>query len=302
VLIGVNLGTGDGPSSQPEFAAAALRVAESNPRLLVTAEGWQVVSANDFELDSGEIRFGNGEHELDVTWYPADRYKTYYRDRSFVDDSPDFIDLLGTRARTVSYSDHDFATMLPPQGRVFVEIRTGLAGGGMDADEYQVVLDSLRAVDIDAWLSAMPPNVVRPTDQASVLGEMLADIPLPPGFDTSRLESDSAVLDRYQLGAKVTGTVACEWLDRWVSASRTDDQSAAVKASDALATTQNWTILDEMAKQGAWPQVLRGYANIVVRAQGDGLDSLPAYASTLGEFQKNYQQGLGCGRRAGGGG
>jgi hypothetical protein len=59
------------PSVQPAFADAAVRVAEANPRLLVTASGWSVKHAYGFEVDSGSMIFGNGTHHLTIDWYPA---------------------------------------------------------------------------------------------------------------------------------------------------------------------------------------------------------------------------------------
>jgi hypothetical protein len=62
LLFGSSLGgTGGG---RPEFAAAAIRVAEANPRLLVTAPGWKIVRANEFEPDAGELIFSNGENHV----------------------------------------------------------------------------------------------------------------------------------------------------------------------------------------------------------------------------------------------
>ena len=107
------IGSGSSPG-QPEFADAALRVAEANPRLLVTLPGWKVTRADEFEVDQGEMEFGDGSSELQLTWYPASSYETYYRDRTQVDPNPKFFSLLGKRTRTVSYSQQDFATMLLP--------------------------------------------------------------------------------------------------------------------------------------------------------------------------------------------
>ena len=77
---------GLGPGSAPQFAEAAIRVAEANPRLLVEAPGWSVANAYAFSKNSGDLRFSNGEDTLDLTWYPARFYQGYLDDRAHVSD------------------------------------------------------------------------------------------------------------------------------------------------------------------------------------------------------------------------
>ncbi len=48
--------------AHPSFAAAAVKVAEANPRLLVTAPGWSIVHARSFEVDSGALTYKDDEH------------------------------------------------------------------------------------------------------------------------------------------------------------------------------------------------------------------------------------------------
>jgi hypothetical protein len=44
--------------------------------------------------------------------------------------------------------------------------------------------------------------------------------------------------DRYQVGAKVMGTVACLWLRQWGEATRTGHTAAAEEAVKAMATAR----------------------------------------------------------------
>jgi hypothetical protein len=289
----IGIGSGGSPSS-PEFAAAAIQVAQANPRLLVTLPGWEVTRADEFSADGGEMEFSDGEGTLTVTWYPAQYYDQYYRDRSFVDANPEFFDLLGERTRTVAYSDTDFATMLPPQGDVFVELR-----GSMPHDEYLAAVESLEPTGVDTWLAALPPSVVKVADRAGAVDEMLADVPLPAGFDLAELTSEENVLSRYHLGARVTGAVACAWLDQWVAAVGSGDQVAAREAVDAMATSHDWAILKEMTAEGAWSQVLWEYAD-AIRTGTHVAGSEQSVRETPGEFKRNYSSGLGCaGNRVG---
>ena len=107
---------GGSGGSRPEFASAAIEVAEANPRLLITAPGWEIVRADEFEPDSGELTFSDGAHDFDLHWYPARQYEEYLRDRGTV-STPEHGTLLGQRATTVDYTREEYATMLSPQGR-----------------------------------------------------------------------------------------------------------------------------------------------------------------------------------------
>jgi hypothetical protein len=240
-LTGVIGGSGGGQSA---FAQAAVEVARANPRLLVTAPGWAVTSANEFEPDQGEVQFGNGKRALSMTWYPADAYQDYYKDRSFVQRTSMTFPELG-RSRTVRYSSTDFATMLEPQGDVFLEIRANLP-----ADEYKTVLRSLEPVGVDTWLRAMPATVVGPSDRSSAVAEIVADMPVPPGLDLTRWESEAAVLDRYQLIAGTASLVACGWLDRWADGVKRGDAAMAAEATKAMQTARGWDALIEIEAQG----------------------------------------------------
>ena len=258
--------------AHPTFAAAAVKVAEANPRLLVTAPGWSIVHARGFEVDSGELIYGDGEHRpygpeqrrLTLTWYPARFYGSYLRDRGHV-SSPVTSTLLGQRATTFHYAEEarpTYATILSPQGNVFIEVRGTLGS----KQEYEAVLHSLRPVSVDAWLGAMPPEVVRPAARSAVIAQMLRGIPVPPGFDTSALQSKSALTDRFMLGKSVTGAVACDWLRRWLSATRAGDGAAAQEAVDAMGTAPHWPVLLRMVQE-------RGYRGNTLPPHGQGWPS-----------------------------
>jgi hypothetical protein len=244
----------NGPSVQPAFADAAVRVAEANPRLLVTAPGWSVRHAYGFEVDSGSMIFGNGTHHLSFDWYPARYYRSYLRDRRKVGPAVHST-ILGHEATTVRYDDSpvnepglDYETLLSPWGKVAIGIRGIVAS----EREFQALLDSLRRVDVDTWLSAMPPEVVQPAALDATIEEMLRGVPLPPDFDRSTLPNPSLITDRYRLGTAVTGAVTCGWLEDWVTAARNHDLSGAREAARGLGSARNWPVLLAMAQEKGW--------------------------------------------------
>jgi hypothetical protein len=264
--------------AHPTFAAAAVEVAEANPRLLVTAPGWSIVHARGFEVDSGELIYGDGKHrpygpsgrQLNLTWYPTRFYRDRLREHGHVSTRagrltrPMTSTLLGQRATTFHYVGQrpNYATVLSPEGSVFIEISGTLGSKG----EYESVLHSLRPVGVEAWLAAMPAEVVRPVARPEAIAQMLRDIPVPPGFDASSLQSESALTDRFMLGKAVTGAVACGWLQRWLYATRAGEGAAAQEAVDAMSTARHWPVLLQMVRE-------RGFQGNVLPPHGQGWPS-----------------------------
>jgi hypothetical protein len=277
---------GSGP--RPEFAAAAIRVAEANPRLLVTAPGWEIVRADEFEPDSGELLFSDGSHRFEIHWYPARLYSAYLDDRADV-SSPEPGTLLGRRATTVEYSPEEFATMLAPQGSVFIETRGQLGSRG----GYDEILHSLRPVDVGTWLGAMPPSTVRPEARSKAVEEMLRGIPLPPGFSAVALQGEDSISDEGSLAVKVGNAVACSWVESWVVARASGDEVTARRAVEAMASSADWPIVREtrvpwfsnyriVARQMREGRLDRGYSGYEVRADGRTFGFGPAWKLTLG--------------------
>jgi hypothetical protein len=263
----------DAPTVHPAFADAAVRVAEANPRLLVTASGWSVKHAYGFEVDSGSMIFGDGTHHLSFDWYPARYYRSYLLDRRKV-SAFERSTILGHRATTVRYHRSvagepglDYETLFSPWGSVAVGIR----GIFSSKREYQTILSSLRRVDVDTWLKAMPPEVVQPAALDATIKRMLRGVPLPPSFDSSTLPNPSLITDRYRLGTAVTGAVTCGWLEDWVAAARSNDLSAAREAADGLGSARHWPVLLAMVHEKGWtgerlPVHGNGWASTILTA------------------------------------
>jgi hypothetical protein len=185
--------------------------------------------------------------------------------------------LLGQPATSFHYPGQrpNFATVLAPQGNVFVAL-----GGTLGSKrEYAAVLHSLRSVDVDTWLDAMPPEVIRPSARSAAIAQLLRGVPVPPGFDASAqhfratpapagaaLQSESALTDRFMLGKSLTGAVACGWIQHWLSATRAGDGGAAREAVDALGTAPQWPVLLQMVRE-------KGYRGSALPAHGQGWPS-----------------------------
>lgn len=278
-----------GSGGDPSYAAAAIRVAESNPRLLVTAPGWSVIRASEFAPDQGEVTFGDGTSRFEVDWYRASLYEGMLRDRSHV-SPPEHSTLLGLEATTVQYGPTEFATMLAPEGPVFVEVRGDLGSRAA----YDEILASLQRVDVDTWLAAMPPSVVRPEARTAEVERLLHGIALPPGFDAGPLTETDRVGDEYQLAVEVANAVSCGWVEAWLAARRSGNSAATAEAVAAMSAARDWPLMETLRKGGGWDanietivrqleagQLAEGAAGASVNPDGSGYEFGPAWAAAI---------------------
>lgn len=280
-----------------KYAAAAVRVAEQNPRILVTASGWKVRTVEGFSPTSGEMTFQLGPDQwreaptygeagslvgrsrvndaprFEVTWYPRDQYEAYRADRAR-ENGLQRLPVLDRSSQMISYAAGDHAVILPPEGKVFLELRGWV---GDEAAFKRFLAEDIEQVGVDAWLAAMPESVVTSGSADKAATAILADIPLPPGFDLGSVAGGVA-LDSYQYGAKVTGAVTCGWIAEWDRARRAGDDAAAQRAADALGTSRQWKVLNDMNAEGDYPEAIWGYADQV----------------QAGVFPEGYRSGLGC--------
>lgn len=125
-----------------------------------------------------------------------------------------------------------------------------------DLAAFEERLSWLTRVDSQTWLAAMPAKVVKAADHDAAVREMLKGIPVPDGFAPSRIPDEGLTTNRYQVGASVTGIVSCLWFRQWGEARRAHDRAAEQEAERAMATSRRWSILREMAKEGAYPEAV----------------------------------------------
>jgi hypothetical protein len=262
----------DGPGHRgpaTAWGAEQVRFAERSPLVLLGAAGWRIDYADEQSAGDGELHFRHRapapQDVNDSTPPRTDYAQLNWRPGSlsgWVDDRARSASVattapvLGTTAHVYQYEGgapghRDITALFRYDGRV-LEFRAGAA----DISAFKALLATLKGVDTNAWLSAMPASVVKPTDRDRVIAQMLKDVTVPPGFATADIKGASLTKDRYQLGATVAGTVACQWFKRWADARASHDGSGERQAVAALTTARDWPILKEMAKDGAYPQVL----------------------------------------------
>jgi hypothetical protein len=257
------------PALGAAAAVAAIAAAVAVPRLLddhtdvteaavaapgggeiavLQAPGWKLVNADSVDADGGEISYQSGHQSLDIDWRPADLYDGYVADRDDVGPR-EHATVLGKPSILWNYSRDDHTVIRPVVGDFMLEFR----GSGMDEAAYRDLLDHLLAIDAADLDSYLPDSFVTDDERSEVVKQMLDPIPVPDGFDS---DIQSTEIDRYQLGAQVTGAVACAWLDQYAAAKKAGDEAAAQEAVDAMTTSRDWPVLKEMNSSGDWPEAI----------------------------------------------
>lgn len=245
------------------YAAAVVKAAEQNPRLLIDERGWKVTHVNGFSEDTGTIAFAKGDLDLEMNWYPADQHDGYYEDRLDV-SKPETMTAAGQPGALFRYSANDFEILLEPDGSSFAAMRTG--GNWKDKAAILAVFAKVKKVDVQTWLDALPPEIVTPGRADTVTNEITADIALPPGFDKTKYDN-LGINDRYQFGVKVVDDVVCDWLTTWEQSATAGDKATVQQAVDALKDSRHWKILKEMDASGHYPDGIWQIADQVAPGQ-----------------------------------
>jgi hypothetical protein len=284
VLLIALLSLGGSPSnhgSGTAWAAEQVRFAEASPLVLLGAAGWRVDYADEQSAQEGELHFRLGptpapqdttvSAAAPTTPLPADtgsaqlnwrggEVGSWLKDRAGGAAVATTAPVLGTTAHVYQYEGgtrghRDITALFRYDGRV-LEFRAGAA----DVDAFKALLATLTRVDTNTWLSAMPASAIKTSDHDTAVKRMLTGVTVPPGFDAGDVKGGDLIKDRYQLGAAVTGTVACQWFKRWVDARTANDAVKEREAVAAMSTAKDWPILEEMTKEGQYPQVLLEFA------------------------------------------
>jgi hypothetical protein len=195
--------------------------------------------------------------------------------------------VLGTTAQVFQYlggspGDREITSLWIEDGRV-LEFRSSVP----DMASFKRRLASLEKVDTTTWLDAMPASVVKAAEQPKAIGEILSGIELPPGFTAADVHDEGLTTDRYQLGTLTVSSVACTWFARWATGRLKGNEAEVKEAVDAMVGAKNWPILQEMSKEGAYPQVVESLA--AAMPSGHVWHQRP--------LKVDVESALGCGRR-----
>lgn len=277
----VGAGIGERGDSGRVWAAPLVAFAEGSPLLLIDHDSWSITRAHD-DGTFGEMTFSNGSDQADLRWQPASgitlgeerfstgvnrgQYETPAGDVTVVEIPVSEGDAT-TPPSTLPSTLPEAAIVLKPihfnahwsAGDQAIE----LDGTVSTLNEFVDLLNRLKPVDVDTWLSAMPPSVIASIDQPAAVASLLDGVPVPAGFDAATLEPTADITDRYQLVARVAGAVACSWLDSWFTATENGDTASAEAAAAGLATSREWPMLLEIQSQGGFADQVWQWADAV---------------------------------------
>lgn len=311
-------GGSDGPA--PAFAAALVRFANSTPRLLLRLPGWHVVFVEREAGGIGEMHFIRGR--ADAQGMPAsartgegaplemvlrDRYAQLNwgpvpvsrSERRYIQAGHQNIPSgLGAPVRRLEVEGraHDWIDVIA--GLIYDNRAISLRVTVKSMADLRATLLALKQVDTTAWLEAMPPSVIKSASSGSAIRRMLAGIPLPPGFDATKVPGVHDTQTNYYLGTELTGTVACMWIADWSHARARHDTAAEQRAIAAMATAPHWPLFRWMSRQGAWPQVVVQLGQAMPRGTSLGQPLTQAASDGLGCSQLGVELGAKSGVRA----
>ena len=289
------LGGSASESPSRAYGAALVRFAESTPLLLLEGPGWRVQNVfqhkgregleGSMEFVTGRpvpyetIRLsGDAKHQRASGMLPPAvrqrKVELFWSRRSLESEISTVrrmlhphgrrvveLPVLGTTA-TVDTRAEFYVNQGGPGNRQMIALwaedgyTLRLNAAVPDLGAFEERLGWLTKVDSQTWLDAMPAKVVKAADHDATVREMLKGIPTPTTFKPSRVRDEGLTTNRYQVGAAVTGTVACLWFRQWGQARRTGDRAAALEAEKAMATSRRWAILREMDEDGDYPEVI----------------------------------------------
>lgn len=276
------------PGAGEAWAASAVRLANTVPRLVVTEPGWRVKDFDQSSPEHGWMTIERGRRSVEITWMPRDEWRSRVKSDRIEANERGTATVAGEPALLFQYpriEDH-FAVwrsgdwMLEARTRPWIPPRwrnrpipVGEGMGGpefvtyFDAASFRSLMTSLRPASINAWLSSMPSSVVKPGDAAETIARMLEDVPTPPGFDAGRYADESVVRDPYQLGARVTKAVTCGWLTAWQDGLASSDVDLQSRAVTALSSARRWKVLQDMTKTGQFPRFVWEYTDQLARGE-----------------------------------
>jgi hypothetical protein len=278
----------DSGSPQRAYGAKLVSFAESTPLLLLEGPGWQVRNVVQWQHGSGSMEFGPG---------PAGPAEPHPSRREIIQREARLPIVTravklswapwarGARGWLGSYQSHGFTITAPVLGTVAhidPNAESSIAGAGgrrwmiaiwkeggrvlslsawvPDLAAFRERLGWLQRVDAQSWLDAMPQRVVKAADYGAEVREMLQGIPLPAGFDPSKIPNRDVTTNRYSVGKAVGGAVACEWFSRWFDARAAHDVGAAREARQTLLRSGSWPVFRRITTEGSYPQLVVEFA------------------------------------------
>lgn len=297
VVLGIaTIGSPDRETRAPRsvWSAELVGIAKQAPRLLLSGAEWRVTRADEFSADSGEMIFENGRgctlapakegcYWMSLDWRPADTHADYLADRKRGSDSSSKATIDGHQAIVFEYDHTALGTTYQAMwldGAHSLELRSDVI---RSLHEFEAIAATLRQVDVDTWLSAMPESVVTPADRDDAIDRIVADIPIPSNVDLDDLRDNQEVREGEALEYQVVQTVICGWIGQWIDARKAGDEAGVRRAVEAMTGSRDWAAMKAYGGRSYVFDVADAMAN---GTEVNGNTSLPTGVA--------YQRHVGC--------
>jgi len=261
------------------------------PTLLVTAPGWRVSWAGEYGDDTGEMRVTNGEREIELHWQPAKYHDKYVDDRRRGSEAEWPLKVAGYDTVLFKYKGRGDFTAMWLQDDWSMELR----GMFSDVDTFRAVARSIVEVGQDAWLAAMPADVVTPDERPHVVDRMLEGVPVHPEVDVAALQRGNVIVDYAQLGGDVAAAVSCAWTEQWVTATRSGDDRRAREARRVMVGAREWPIMQELHGSSAWAATAWKISAAIETGALIDYYGMNEYGEPI-SVAASYESALGCDR------
>jgi hypothetical protein len=259
--------------------------------VVLDVPGWTLTNSSDDPTYGGSMMWKHGVEDLQLTWYRADQYASYVRDREQVGPERP-VSALGQDGKGYSYGRFDqppangvvvvdptadpnandpvvpdltrWQALFPPVGDWFLEVDITLR----DGSDIRPMLGRLTRVDRDAWLAHLAAaDSVVPDAAGEFLAEAGRGVPLPPGV-TVTAQDLNLPQDAYQARAAYVVPVMCGWAREFRDARASGDRATEQQAVSALEGSADWPVVRAMGRTGDFPEVFVATVDDLVHGTG----------------------------------
>jgi hypothetical protein len=250
-LVGVTQLVGGGGTGSA-WAAADIALAQKTPLLLINAPAWKVSSFSQYESTnrSGGMYFKNdGAHdEAGLHWETKAHLKSRRKQlashavelpRMPVDGHLAQVFRQHSEGKGPIFTGHNAIWV---SGKYVLVFSRGYRGAPskLEDDRFAKLLAQLKTVSTDQLLSSLPKGYIVPSKLPGAVSEILADVPLPPGYSSEPVLTNLQSVSHDMLAQRLIIRVECGWIDLWVAARKHGDKAEMDRIANTLAPYRTW--------------------------------------------------------------
>lgn len=286
------------------WAAEDIAMASETPQMLMPST-WKVTRLDSYYDGnrSGEMEFKNkiNGRVAGLFWVLPKFHAGYVRDRSAYEHSATARTSGGHTAKIFYEFSQPAGT---PGGTAYVALwiennrsmrfETGFRGRptATQLRQFKSLLKSVHPVTPEAWLSALPARYLLPSEIPQASERILADVPIPAGFNAAETLQNVESATERQLSLKLIGGVQCIWIGKWLSARRHGDRAEMTKIRTKLEGYRSWKHIPSWRIPEQGTRSYMGDMYIDSLKHGGAMDiGIPGKTR---DVSKDYKGGLGC--------